>query len=1021
MPQLDRFPSAGICTFWILAGFWSLMTADDFAAHASETAATETETARQLYDNQLKPLFRQRCYACHGALKQESGLRLDTVSLMRSGGDSGPVIPTENLEGESDVGTSLLWERVAAEDSYMRMPPEHEGEAFSSEQLAWLQRWLAAGAPGPDDELPEADPSEHWAFRPRVRPEVPEVPMAEGEPTKVNPIDAFLARSHQEHGLNPQREATRLELVRRLYLDLIGLPPTREEWKRIEADSSPTWYDDLVDRLLQDPRHGERWARHWMDVWRYSDWWGLGDQLRNSQKHIWHWRDWIIESLNQDVPYDEMVRQMLAADELYPNDLDKLRASGYLARNYFLFNRNQWMEEVVEHVGKGFLGLTMNCAKCHDHKYDPIRQEDFYRMRAIFEPYHVRMDVRPGEPDPARDGVPRAFDRDLETPTYLFIRGQESQPDQSTVIEPGVPTFLEMSQEMEVQPVALPIEASRPERRSWVLENHISAAAAKLETAERQFEEARQRLQPVEKEGQELFESESESQSESDSDEADESRETDIDSDPDETGQSDETGETGEANRLQAQWLHEKRKWELAQAEWSSLELRVEATRARWKCEDLEDSEQQEACSESARVAAEAASRAERQLEVARLRATVAQRELQRHDAEPDQRESIDKELATARESLQKAEAELESPGESFTPFIGAAWTPTRFLFSGQDDPSLDFPATSSGRRAALAEWITADDNPLTARVAANQIWMRHFGSPLAASVFDLGRAAPAPEHPELLDWLACELVESGWSMKHLHRLIVQSAAYRRSSSLLDREENLSKDPDNRHWWRRNPIRLESQVVRDSILALAGDLDSTRGGPSVLPADQDNSTRRSLYFFHSNNDRNQFLTMFDDALVKECYQREQSIVPQQALALSNSRIIHDAAPRIVRQLEAGRELGLVGDHDGEEGRSASENGGVSENGGDSESGDAAEARSAADRGKLEDERFIQRAFKYILGMEADDQELSVSLDAMQSWRNASESEAEAGDAEVDPARVYFIWALLNHNDFVTLR
>ena len=186
----------------------------------------------------------------------------------------------------------------------------------------------------------------------------------------------------------------------------------------------------MVDRLLASQQYGERWGRHWMDVWRYSDWWGLGAEVRNSQKHIWHWRDWIIESLNADKGYDQMVREMLAADELYPNDLDRLRATGFLARQYFLFNRNTWLDETVEHTGKAFLGLTINCANCHDHKYDPISQIDYYRFRAFFEPYQVRTDQLPGEVDFEKDGIPRVFDCNLDAPTYRFVRGDEKRPAQ---------------------------------------------------------------------------------------------------------------------------------------------------------------------------------------------------------------------------------------------------------------------------------------------------------------------------------------------------------------------------------------------------------------------------------------------------------------------------------------------------------------------------------------------------------------------------------------------------------------
>ncbi|HND54294.1 MAG TPA: DUF1549 domain-containing protein, partial [Pirellulaceae bacterium] len=305
-------------------------------------------------------------------------------------------------------------------------------------------------------------------------------------------------REHQRLGLVATDEAPRSTLVRRLYLDLIGLPPSATELAVLDADRSDDWYDRLVTRLLADPRHGERWARHWMDVWRYSDWWGLGDQLRNSQYHIWHWRDWIVESLNADTPYDEMVRLMLAADELRPDDLQQLRATGYLARNYFLFNRNQWMDETVEHVSKGFLGLTMNCAKCHDHKYDPFEQVDFYRLRAIFEPYHVRLDVVPGEADLMRDGIPRVFDGLPELPTYRFVRGQEGQPDKSKVIEPAVPTLLAFKP-LEIKAVDLPSAAWQPERRSWVLDAHLLAAKKAVEKAAASVAPAKDKLAAAKK------------------------------------------------------------------------------------------------------------------------------------------------------------------------------------------------------------------------------------------------------------------------------------------------------------------------------------------------------------------------------------------------------------------------------------------------------------------------------------------------------------------------------------------
>jgi hypothetical protein len=308
---------------------------------------------------------------------------------------------------------------------------------------------------------------------------------------------------------------------------------------------------------------------------------------------------------------------------------------------------------------------------------------------------------------------------------------------------------------------------------------------------------------------------------------------------------------------------------------------------------------------------------------------------------------------------------------------VGAKWTTTRFRSSVADDPEVHFQESSTGRRSALAAWITDRRNPLTARVAVNHIWARHMGTPLVATVFDFGRRGSPPTHPELLNWLAAEFMDSGWDMKHLHRLIVTSSMYRMSSSVAGRDGELAKDPENRRLWRRAPIRLEAEAVRDSILSLAGKLDLSRGGPPVLPAAQADSARRSLYFFHSNNERNAFLVTFDGAGVKECYRREQSVLPQQALALSNSGLVHDAARQIAERLARREGAEAVGD-----------------------------------------EQFIQEAFRTVLGFEPTGDELRASANAMHAWRGLAE---ESTGESVDSACQHLVWALFNHNDFVTVR
>jgi hypothetical protein len=452
-----------------------------FAAAQAIVSGRGLAEERFDYLRQIKPVLAKRCYACHGALKQKSGLRLDTAALAIKGSENGPVIVP------GDAAASVVIQRVTAQNESERMPPI--GEPLEPVQIAALRAWITAKAIAPADEQPESDPRDHWAFRPIVRPEVPTVANAKWV---RNPIDAFIARQHEQFGLTPQVEAQREILMRRLSLDLIGLPPNEEDLARLNAADAGDWYEPFVERLLADPRYGERWARHWMDIWRYSDWWGLGDQLRNSQYHIWHWRDWIIESLNANTPYDEMVRLMLAADELHPVDQSKLRATGFLARNYFVFNRNHWMDETVEHVCKAFLGLTMNCAKCHDHKYDPIAQVDFYRMRAIFEPYHVRLDVVPNELDLARDGIPRVFDGLPDVPTYVFERGQEALPDKSAVIAAGMPELL-AGGNFAVHRVSLPKEACQPDRQPWVVEAYLSVARRGVAAAGKSLADTKQK------------------------------------------------------------------------------------------------------------------------------------------------------------------------------------------------------------------------------------------------------------------------------------------------------------------------------------------------------------------------------------------------------------------------------------------------------------------------------------------------------------------------------------------------
>ncbi len=905
-------------------------------------AGTAPAEERIDYLKQIKPLLAERCYACHGALKQEGGLRLDTAAHAKAGSDSGAVIVP------GDVAASRLVERISAKDDSERMPPE--GSPLKPEQIATLKAWIAQNAEGPADEQPDRDPREHWSFRPLVKPPVPQV----GNAAWVrNPIDAFVAARHEQLGLVPQIEAPRELRVRRIYMDLVGMPPSATDLVEIDADTSADWYPRLVERLLADPRHGERWARHWMDIWRYSDWWGLGGQQRNSHVHIWHWRDWIVESLNGNLPYDEMIRLMLAADELHPTDESKLRATGFLARNWSLYGRNLWMEESVEHVSKGFLGLTINCAKCHDHKYDPIAQTDYYRMRAFFEPHHVRLDIVPGENDLNRDGIPRVFDGWLDKPTYRFERGQENQPDKSVVMEPGVPKLLECG-DLSITPVSLPKESWQPARRTGILDTHITAAQKAATEAESALAAAREKMEAAQKQQSAI---------------------SPMATFDDPAKKAAEAAVTEACNAYHPAFLAA----DTARLELASVEARAAAMRAAWVKQDASSCDS--ALDESVAISARDALQAERRAALAKARQAVGAAEQRLRQAAADRKAGAERGLNSALEALSKAELTFAAPitdTEQFTPLVGASWTPTRYTYATLDDPTVAFPPQSTGRRTALARWITDRRNPLTARVAVNHMWSRHFGAPLVPSVFDFGRKGTPPAMPELVDWLAAELIESDWDMKHIHRLITTSAVYAMSSSTVGGEANHAIDPDNRYLWRRSPIRVESQVVRDSVLALSGKLDLTRGGPSVPLDAQATSNRRSIYLFHSSIDRNLFLDMFDEASVNECYRRDQSIVPQQALALSNSSLVLDAARELAKQLSQ---------------------------------------PTGPDTAVPQDVEFITKAYYQMLNIRASEDEIQTSLKAIQAWRNL----AAAGDAAVDRARENYVWALFNHNDFVTIR
>lgn len=656
-------------------------------------------------------------------------------------------------------------------------------------------------------------------FKPVQRPSLPAI-----RPSSLraqNPIDVFIAEQHELRGLTPNAEAPPEVLIRRIYLDLIGLAPSPADVDAFVAFFSRDRDGSvaaLVSRLLGDPRYGERWGRHWMDVWRYSDWDGYREMVRLSQPHIWRWRDWIVESLNHNKRYDQMVREMLAADEIAPEDNDMLRATGYLVRNYQA-DRLQWMDNVVEHTSKAFLGLTMNCVKCHDHKYDPIPQSDYYRIRAVFEPYNVRTDPLPGVLDTSKNGLPRAYDQSLKPVTYVFQRGDERFPLKDQPILPGVPELFSAS--LDITPVSLPLTAKQPEKREYV-------RTALIEDARRAVEAARQECKPS-----------------SSSDELPVARLA--------------------AAEARLRMLTELLPLEVAEdrgmsknsSQWQSMAKRTHATQLE---ADYLEAKYQKLMADGA--VEKAASEKARGIDAAKKKAADAARKL------------------AAAEKARNA-----GPRASYQP---------RAIKT--------FPDSSTGRRMAFANWLASRQNPLFARVAMNHIWLRHFGAGIVATPEEFGANGRKPTHPALLDWLAAEFMDSGYDIKYMHRLIVTSAAYRMASTPC--EPNARTDPDNIWLWRSPTRRMEGELVRDNLLHVAGILDATTGGPDVDNKAAESSRRRSLYLRHAQEKLVEFIQIFDGARPTECYQRERSIKPHQALALMNSKLTLDAAAALEQRLTA---------------------------------------------------------------------------------------------------------------------
>ena len=1073
------------------------------------------------YLQHVKPIFLKHCAACHGGLKQNGKLRLDTAVAIKRGGESGPaLIPGKPAE-------SFLLE-VLNGDAGFRMPPEGQGTPPDAAEITIIRKWIKQGAQAPANETPQEDPRAHWSYQP---PSQPSIPVPRNTDWQQHPIDAFIGLQHEKRGLEPAPLAKPQVLLRRVYLDLVGYPPPRQQLVAFVKDPSHKHYEQIVDQLLASPQYGERWGRHWMDIWRYSDWYGRrpSNEIRYSQRHIWRWRNWIIESLNEDKGYDQMLTEMLAGDELAPGDNSVLAATGFLGRNWYKFDKNTWLFETVEQTGRGLLGITMRCARCHDHKYDPITQKDYYQFRAFFEPHAFRtdqinplatMEVDNGKASVLTDGLARAYDKDLDIPTYLFQRGDDRNPDKEHPLVPGVPVSLGKTA-VSITPIQLPISSSIPELRdthrniieaqaqvtinkakehsdksqklvsqlttelasspdqptpagepvkpflvddftslnakhwkvrsgTWKVKNgHLTQTAitsfatiVSLQDHPRNFvaRAKYRKLKPgvVRSVGfsfdhvpgvstQDVYTSRTDSKPAGgvqafhrikgkqtyprEATTTGDFKVGDLIDLEFTVRERDLTIKVNGELRLEYTLPLERQKgkfcvWNHAgNCEFHSLEI-TPLTRSR---KDLEMALQ--AASHGVLLAEK-----QNELATAKLREQITQWQAERVRLGVTPGNAKEAAIAAHQARLQQAVIEAEIKLLNATRLVDLAATDKNKqqqaaaeqklqqskLVQEQADGSYTqfkatYPTTSTGRRTALARWMTRATNPRTSRIAVNHIWLRHFGEALVPSVDNFGLSGKKPSHPQLLDWLANQLANNGWRMKPMHRLLVTSRTYRQASLTgSTQEKNLATDPENRYLWRMNWHRMEAEAVRDSLLAVAGKMDLTVGGPDLAEAEGQTSRRRSLYFRTTPDNQMQMLTLFDQANPAECYRRRESVVPQQALALSNGRLAIDMSRLLAADLS--KQVGTSTEP-------------TSEN------------------------KFIVHAFECILSRQPTAIESAACLSFLQQNAQLLEKPGEleafpAGKEEPtvaastdihQRARENLVHVLFNHNEFVTIR
>ena len=807
----------------------------------------------EFFESKIRPVLVEQCYSCHSAeaKKVKGKLLLDSREAMAKGGENGALF----VSGQPEK--SLLLQALKHQND-MAMPP---GKKLPEAVIRDFETWVKLGAPDPRDGSAAPAPAaidwkkarEHWAFQPVAKPTAPKV--KDGAWAKSE-IDRFILAELEKTNLKPVAAAGKREWLRRATFDLIGLPPTPEETEAFLKDSSPEAYAKVVDRLLQSPHYGERWARTWLDLSRYAE-----DQAHTFGvqpfTNAWRYRDWVVDAFNKDMPFDRFLKLQIAGDLMppEPDRVTQLAGLGFQGLGVLYYKNTDAakaaadeLDDRIDMLTRAVLGLTVSCARCHDHKFDPIPQVDYFSLAGVFNgsslsPTAIAPEDHVKKYDEAQKTIKSLTEK---VDTTLKAEAERLSLESVAQLDRYLLAAWSVQKGSKAADVATKHSLHAPTLNRWV------ALLAKKDMPDA-FVEWRKL--------------------------------------------SAEGSEPSDAVKKFAADM--KSKATTVAAEYAKLDAKKRKQLETPAKTNGKDRPVMSADKDALAVALLATDKSPHKISVAEARAAMA----------PERRQVVEKmetELDTTKKSSPPAPPMahvLKGGGAAMkihlrgNPAKQGELAPLRFL----QVVSTDGAPPSKYTRLELAEDIASAKNPLTARVFVNRLWLHHFGRGLVTTPSNFGTLGDRPSHPELLDWLASRFMESGWSIKAMHREIMLSATYGLAAA--NDEKNFSVDGDNRYFWRMNRRRLEVESWRDAMLAVSGQLDPTLGGPT-LDLGSTSNRRRTIYGKISRHELNPMLRMFDfpDANITS-ERRTETTVPQQQLFVLNGAFVVDQAKALAARLQ----------------------------------------------------------------------------------------------------------------------